>query len=60
MTFQIPVECPTGICKVMGSTATGDSENSFTEYFDLRVLLHYLPVIMIFCAILHVGKMGPR
>lgn len=29
MTLQIPVERPTGICKVMGSTATEDSENFF-------------------------------
>ena len=26
----------------MGSTPVGDSENSFSEYFDLRTLLHYL------------------
>lgn len=58
MTFQVSVECPTGICKVMGSTATGDSENSFSKYSDLRALLHYLHIIMIFCAIL--GKVGSR
>ena len=33
---------PTGIWKVMGSTPVGDSENSFSEYFDLRALLRYL------------------
>ena len=33
---------PTGIWKVMGSTPVGGSENSFSEYFDLRTLLHYL------------------
>ena len=26
----------------MGSTPVGGSENSFSEYFDLRTLLHYL------------------
>ena len=36
------LERPTGIWKVMGSTPVGGSENSFSEYFDLRTLLHYL------------------
>ena len=27
----------------MGSTPVEGSENSFSEYFDLRTLLHYLP-----------------
>ena len=36
------LQCPTGIWKVMGSTPVGGSENSFSEYFDLRTLLHYL------------------
>ena len=31
-----------GIWKVMGSTPVGGSEKSFSEYFDLRTLLHYL------------------
>ena len=35
------LERPTSIWKVMGSTPVGDSENSFSEYFDLRTLLHY-------------------
>ena len=35
------LERPTGIWKVMGSTPVGGSENSFSEYFDLRTLLHY-------------------
>ena len=30
---------PTGIWKVMGSTPGGGSENSFSEYFDLRTSL---------------------
>ena len=33
------LERPTGIWKVMGSTPVGGSENSFSEYFDLRTLL---------------------
>ena len=36
------LERPTGIWKVMGSTTVGDSENSFSEYFDLKALLLYL------------------
>ena len=32
---------PTGIWKVIGSTPVEDSENSFSEYFDLRALLRY-------------------
>ena len=28
----------------MGSTPVGGSENSFSEYFDLRTLLHYLHI----------------
>ena len=36
------LERPTGIWKVVGSTLVGGSENSFSEYFDLRTLLHYL------------------
>ena len=36
---------PTGIWKVMGSTPVGGSENSFSEYFDLRTFLHYLHFI---------------
>ena len=36
------LERPTGIWKVMGSTPVGGSENSFSEYFNLRTLLHYL------------------
>ena len=35
------LERPTGIWKVMGPTPVGGSENSFSEYFDLRTLLHY-------------------
>ena len=38
MTFQIPV---------MGSTPIGDSENSFSESFDLRTLLCYLHFIQV-------------
>ena len=34
-------EHPTCIWKVMGSTPVGGSENSFSEYFNLRTLLHY-------------------
>ena len=34
------LERPSGIRKVMGSTPVGGSENSFSEYFDLRTLLH--------------------
>ena len=36
------LEPPTGIWKVMGSTPVGGSENSFSDYFDLRTLLHYI------------------
>ena len=36
------LERPTDIWKVMGSTPVGGSENSFSEYFDMRTLLHYL------------------
>ena len=36
------LERPTGIWKVTGLTTVGGSENSFSEYFDLRTLLHYL------------------
>ena len=32
---------PTRIWKVMSSTPVGGSENSFSEYFNLRTLLHY-------------------
>ena len=32
----------TGIWKVMGLTPVGGSENYFSEYFDLRTLLHYI------------------
>ena len=39
------LEHPTGIWKVMVSTPVGGSENSFSEYFDLWTLLHYLKVI---------------
>ena len=35
------LERPNGIWKVMGPTPVGGSENSFSEYFDLRTLLHY-------------------
>ena len=45
MTFQIPVA--TGIWKVMGSALVKCSENSFSEYFDLRMLLHYLHFIQV-------------
>ena len=41
------LECPTGIWKVMGSTPVGGSENSFSEYLDLRTLLHYLHFIQV-------------
>ena len=36
-----------GIWKVMGSTPVGGSENSFSEYFDLRTRLHYLHFIQV-------------
>ena len=36
------LERPTGIWKVMGATPVGGSENSFSEYLDLRTLLHNL------------------
>ena len=38
---------PTGIWKVIGSTPVEDSENSFSEYFDLRALLRYLHFIQV-------------
>ena len=38
---------PVGIWKVMGSTPVGDSENSFSEYFDLTALLCYLHFIQV-------------
>ena len=41
------LERPTGIWKVKGSTPVGGSENSFSEYFDLRMLLHYLHFIQV-------------
>ena len=41
------LERPTGIWKVMGSTPVGGSENSFSEYFNLRMLLHYLHFIQV-------------
>ena len=31
----------------MGSTPVGGSKNSFSEYFDLRTLLHYLHFIQV-------------
>ena len=42
----------------MGSTPVGGSENSFSEYFDLRTLLHYLhlsksPIHLSFIHIYH-------
>ena len=41
------LERPTSIWKVMGSTPVGGSENSFSEYFNLRTFLHYLPLIQV-------------
>ena len=41
------VERPSVIWKVMGSTPVGDSENYFSEYFDLRKLLHYFHFIQV-------------
>ena len=41
------LEHPTGIWKVMGLTPVGGSENSFSEYFDLRTLLHCLYFIQV-------------
>ena len=41
------LERSTGIWKVMGSTPVGESENSFSEYFDLRMLVHYLHFIQV-------------
>ena len=35
------LERPTGVWKVMVSTPVGGSENSFSEYFDLKTRLHY-------------------
>ena len=37
----------TSIWKLMGSTPVGGSEKCFSEYFDLRTLLHYLPFIQV-------------
>ena len=44
------LERPTGIWKVIGSTLVGGSENSFSEYFVLRTLLHYLHKVY-YCSI---------
>ena len=44
------LERPTGIWKVMGTTPIGGSENSFSEYFVLRTLLHYLHKVY-YCSI---------
>ena len=41
------LERPTGMWKFMGSTPVGGSENSFSEYFDLRTLLHFLHFIQV-------------
>ena len=41
------LERPTAIWKVMGSAPVGGSENSFSKYFDLRTLLHYLHFIQV-------------
>ena len=41
------LERPTGIWKVMSSIPAGGSENSFSEYFDLRMFLHYLHFIQV-------------
>ena len=41
------LERSTGIWKVMGSTPVEGSENSFSEYFNLRTLLHYLHFIQV-------------
>ena len=41
------LERPSGIWKVMDSTPVGGSENSFSEYFDLRTLLHILHFIQV-------------
>ena len=41
------LEHGTGIWRVMGSTPVGDSENSFSEYFDLRMLPHDLHFIQV-------------
>ena len=50
LAYESPIaqwlEHPTGIWKVMGSAPVGGSENSFSEYFDLRTLLHYLQEIL--------------
>ena len=60
LTTSLPaqwLERPTGIWKVMGSTPVGGSENYFSEYFDLRTLLHYLHFIQVtnpFIIYLHV------
>ena len=44
------LERPTGTWKVMGSTPIGGSENSFSEYLDLRMLLHYLLPYLVWSA----------
>ena len=52
-------EHPTRIWKVMGSTPVGGSENSFSEYFNLRTLLHYWHFIQVtnpFIAIIFVWQ----
>ena len=41
------LERPTSIWKVMGSTPVGGLEKSFSEYFNLRTLLHYLHFIQV-------------
>ena len=41
------LERPTGIWKVIGSIPVGGSENSFSEFFDLRTLLRYFHFIQI-------------
>ena len=41
------LERPTSTWKVMGLTPVGGSENSFSEYFDLRTLLHCLHFIQV-------------
>ena len=41
------LERPTGIWKVMGLTPVGRSENSFSEYLNLRTLHHYLHFIQV-------------
>ena len=41
------LERPTGTWKATGSTPVGGLEKSFSEYFDLRMLLHYLHFIQV-------------